>query len=164
MVNYWQRVALELLDQSSAKFVLLMGTEARIVYEQHMRANKDTTFETVSIPTFLDGYKHTKGQQNTKLRPFAHLELDKDSKIKRIVIPIHHAEYFWRQRTASLTVSDHQHLLGIMERLIDFVNIMAYGDVHLPALLVSTRSYYSSPRFRISLHRDLFLFGNEELL
>jgi hypothetical protein len=90
LVKYWERVALELLDQSSAKFVLLIGTEARIAYEQHMRANKDFTFETASIPTFLDGSKHTKGQQNTKLRPFAHLELDKDSKIKRIVIPIHH--------------------------------------------------------------------------
>jgi hypothetical protein len=51
-----------------------------------------------------------------------------------------------------------------MERLLDFVNTMAYGDVHLPALLVSTRNYYSSPRFGISLHRELFLFGNEGLL
>jgi hypothetical protein len=149
-----------------------MGTEARVAYEQHVRANKDTIFETVSMPTFLDptrfsgldGVKHLKGQPNGKLRPFAHFELDKDSKIKRIVIPIHHLEYFWQQRTAGLTVSNHQHLLGIMERLLDFMNIMAYGDVHLPALLVSTRNYYSSPRFGISLHRDLFLFGNEELL
>jgi hypothetical protein len=52
------------------------------------------------------------------------------------------------------------HFLALQERLLDFANVLAYGDVHLPALLIQRTNYFIKKQVGLFILRSMFLSGH----
>jgi hypothetical protein len=50
LVQYWDTIAMDMVDRSSAKVVVVMGASARASYERHRRRRDNCQFEALEIP------------------------------------------------------------------------------------------------------------------
>ena len=103
-----------------------------MAYERYIQTNK-ISVQVVELPGDL-GRTEIQRITGRGHRSWAYLE-SKGGSISRVVVAVSHPEAFRRAKSVEHTAQSRYYAL--QERLIDLVNIMAFGSVHYPALLTS---------------------------
>ena len=148
---------MELWSTCKAIFEVLLGTRPRHVYEKYIQ-DRGIKVQVVNFPhELVPGKNPTSGPT---LRPTAYLDLS-GSDISRIVIAVPHPEDF-RGRKGSQSGAA-QRYNALKERLLDLIDIYAYGSLIKPSLL-SSIDYFESPSSGFYVPRYLFDTGRDDEL
>jgi hypothetical protein len=146
LVQYWDTIAMDMVDRSSAKVVVVMGASARASYERHRRRRENCRFEALEIPLGTGYLRQTWG----------YLEYNSGGAIERLVIFTDHVENFIRGRSYGWNLSDKQRAHVVQERMLDLAILAVYGRISLPGLFVSSSNYFVTVQHGLFLPREFF--------
>jgi hypothetical protein len=128
---------------SSAKVATVMGHLARNVYVNYIETS-GIAYEPIISAGRIWGY----------------VELQEHA-ITRVVVFMDHIDYMKQFKTRAPQLSEVQRIQAVQERLLDLVNVIAYGKVVLPASLVQNGNYFMQWKRGMVIPRTAFQPGHE---